>query len=354
MTNVNRIKYYDLLRAIAIFSVLASHIFLIWPHAEIMNFKIISFRQIFMFAVPLFLMLSGALLLGRDISLGDFFKRRFSRIIYPFIFFLVIFVAVMFWMMGSLPGLSDSLATVPFQYNWFFWLIVGVYLAVPVINKFIRYSSEREIEYFLIVLFCGSLFYQVMFFLHIDHYINLALFLSPVAYLVLGYYLANKDFSLSNSSVMALSVVIFLAVTVIKMISVDGMLPFDYVTGYAMTSSDYVATLVDIGVLELLRTSAIFMFFRCLFDSRNKLRDFVEGRAVTAVYTSYSRASYGIYLFQITLFAPLKIIFSGMSLTGSEVFLVIVVLIFAFNIVCWLIVLLISRIPFIGKLSGYH
>lgn len=322
-----------------------------------MGFKIISFRQIFMFAVPLFLMLSGALLLGRDLSLGDFFKRRFSRIIYPFLFYMILFVVIIYALINSFSGfsaLSNSLSTVPFQYNWFFWMILGVYLSVPVINKFILHSSENEIKYFILVLFCGSIFYQVMFYFHITQYVNLSLFLSPIAYLVLGYYLSNKTFKLSNSSIMVVSLILFIIVSAIKIISVDGILPFDYITGYAMTSSDYVATLVDIGILELVRTSAIFLFFKSLFQSKNKLRNFVENKVVTGIYTSYSRASYGIYLFQITLFAPLKIIFEKMTLTGSEVALYILILIFSFNVICWLIVLIISKIPFISQISGYH
>ncbi|WP_407377219.1 acyltransferase family protein, partial [Methanobrevibacter sp.] len=85
-----RIEYIDFLRALAIFGVIATHIFLIWPNAEIMHFKIVSFKQIFTYAVPLFLLISGALLLNRDIELGDFFKRRISRIISPYLFYTII------------------------------------------------------------------------------------------------------------------------------------------------------------------------------------------------------------------------------------------------------------------------
>ena len=306
-------------------------------------------------------MLSGALLLGRDISLGDFFKRRFTRIIYPFILYLIIFVVFLSLLMYGIPslhGLESELAKVPFQYNWFFWMILGIYISIPVINKFIQYSSLKEIEYFVLILFIGSIFYQIMFYLKITQYINLNLFLSPLAYLVLGYYLSVKEFKMSNSKIITLSLILFILTTVIMILSEDGYLPFNYITAYKITSSNYVATLVDIGVLELIRTSCVFLFFKYLFMQKDGIYSYLhklfENNMVTKFYTSYSRASYGIYLFSRTLMAPLEIVLAGLSLTGSQVCLWILVLIVIVNIACWLIVLLINKIPFIGRFSGYH
>jgi surface polysaccharide O-acyltransferase-like enzyme len=42
-------------------------------------------------AVPLFVMLSGYLLLGKDYPLPDFLKRRFSRVVIPAIFWMLIY-----------------------------------------------------------------------------------------------------------------------------------------------------------------------------------------------------------------------------------------------------------------------
>ena len=40
------------------------------------------------FAVPVFLMLSGATMLGKEYSLTDFYKKRFLRVFLPFVFWL--------------------------------------------------------------------------------------------------------------------------------------------------------------------------------------------------------------------------------------------------------------------------
>lgn len=351
----------DFLRALAIFGVIASHIFLIWPDAEVMHFKIVSFRQIFMYAVPLFLLISGSLLLNRDIELGDFFKRRLSRIISPFLFYMIIHVCVLLVLLNlftGFEGLASYLNKVPFQYNWYFWMILGLYITLPVINKFVQYASEKELDYFVLVLFGGSIFYQITFILGIQHYVNLNLVLCPIAYMVLGYYLANKDFKMSKNKIIFISILMILAVTVIKILAADGYIPFEYVTGYDMTKTSRVATQVDLAIFELLRVSSIFLMFRFIYESRSgivsRIKNILENDVLTGVYTSISRASYGMYLFHITLFAILSIVLSKCHLSGSQVCLYIIILILALNIASWLVVLAVDRIPFIKKFSGYH
>lgn len=326
-----------------------------------MHFKIVSFRQIFMYAVPLFLMLSGALLLNRDIELKDFFKRRLSRIITPFIFYLIIYVGVLYFIMTTFSGfeaISTYLAKVPFQYNWYFWLILGIYITVPVINKFVQHSSLQEIEYFIAVLFLGSVFYQIMFILDITHYVNLNLVLCPVAYLVLGYYLSVKDFAIKKSRLISIAVLIFIIVSIIKMLAVDGYLPFEYVTGYDITSSPRVATQVDLGIFELIRVSSLFLIFRYVFEATSgiyaKARSLLENGLLTRIYTSISKASYGMYLFHRTLFVPLEVIFMSMALTGSQVCILILILMVATNLISWIVVLILNRIPVISRFCGYH
>ena len=101
---MQRIKYYDTLRFLAIFGVIALHVFQTWPNATVMNIRIDTFSEIFKFAVPVFLMISGALLLNRDITLDDFFKRRFARLTYPFILYLILYAAVLFILMSYVAG----------------------------------------------------------------------------------------------------------------------------------------------------------------------------------------------------------------------------------------------------------
>lgn len=115
-----RIKYYDTLRTLAILGIITLHIMMKWQNAEILGLRIYAFSEITRFAVPIFLMMSGALLLNREMSILDFFKRRFSRLCYPYIFYLIIYAIVLFFFITCLPGfegLSKYFGYMPLKYN---------------------------------------------------------------------------------------------------------------------------------------------------------------------------------------------------------------------------------------------
>ena len=68
----NRIAYIDTLKFIGILSIIAVHVFQLWNNGQqIFNFEIYSLVEIVSSGVPLFLMISGALLLNRDIEIKN-------------------------------------------------------------------------------------------------------------------------------------------------------------------------------------------------------------------------------------------------------------------------------------------
>ena len=88
--NAGRIKYIDLLKVIAIFAVISIHC-RTFVLAEVLHLEIFRLKHVFLFAVPIFLMVTGALTLNKNIKLDSFFKNRLKRIVYPLIFFTIIF-----------------------------------------------------------------------------------------------------------------------------------------------------------------------------------------------------------------------------------------------------------------------
>ena len=92
-TKKERIFYFDFLRAFAIIGVIICHVnFFFGPLTTPLEIIAqLTFHDIGRIGVPLFLMISGALLLNRDYSsLSDFLKKRFIRIVYPFIFWMIL------------------------------------------------------------------------------------------------------------------------------------------------------------------------------------------------------------------------------------------------------------------------
>ena len=192
-----KIKYYDTLRFLAIISIIALHTIQVFHGQKHIGDNLYSFNEIVRFGVPVFLMITGALLLNREIKIGEFFKRRLNRLVYPFIFYLILHRILLYYIgTHHNPDLLWRVFSLPFRFNWYFWLIIGVYLLIPVINKFIQNADMKELEYFICVILFGSLFYQIMLFLDLKHCVDMSFFIGPVAYVVLGYYLSVKDFNM--------------------------------------------------------------------------------------------------------------------------------------------------------------
>ena len=291
------------------------------------------FSEIVRYAIPIFLMLSGALLLNRDIKLDYFLKHRLTRITYPFIFYLIIsFILSLFSERSFSPNILS--------YSWYFWMILGVYLSVPIINKFIKHSSTREIEYFLIIFILGSVFYQFILFFKIKQYLDLNFFIAPIGYLVLGYYLSVKDFKMDSKKLMILMVIIFLISTFLKMLETGAVMPKNSILDYSAIQSAILGSWVDVGICSILQAGSLFVIFKNL-----KFRFFRKA------IVSISNVSYGMYLINSILMFYIAPFFVSLPHSGIEICLTIIVMCIFMFILSWLVVLALSKIPVIGRYS---
>ena len=196
MTN-KRIEYYDTLKFIAIFAVIAAHSLIYTGGAEVLNFKLSKMGNICKFAIPVFIMITGALFLNKNIDLKEYLEKRFVRVVYPLIFFtILVFIS----------GISNHIL----YYYWYSWMIIGVLLAVPIVNKFIQYSNEKEIEYYIVIFIIFSIFCQVCHVLHLKYALDISFFYTPVSYLILGYYIFNKKINMAANKLILLSFIILL------------------------------------------------------------------------------------------------------------------------------------------------
>lgn len=92
--------------------------------------------------VPLFLMLTGALLLRRPMSaLAPFYKRRFQRLapaLLGWSLFYLVWSALKAHVKNTAYSLSDALVSfaqgTPYFHLWFVFMLVGVYAAFPLLQ----------------------------------------------------------------------------------------------------------------------------------------------------------------------------------------------------------------------------
>ncbi len=108
-------------------------------------------------AVPLFVMVSGALILapdqgpladGRRGSLGAFYRRRLRRIVVPLVAAHVLYLVLRATALHedlSLPlVVRNLLDTRVYVQLYFFWIILGLYLVAPVLRSFVEAHSRRD------------------------------------------------------------------------------------------------------------------------------------------------------------------------------------------------------------------
>lgn len=336
-----RIKYIDTLKFLAILGIIIIHASYIGEKSLIFNISIMNVQQFVRWAVPIFLMVSGALLLNKDIELDIFLKNRLTRIIYPWIFFTCFIFLI---------GLNFEGETI-FTTYWYSLLIIGVYLVIPIINKFIQNANSKEMNYYVLLIIVASLFNQTFRMLNLRYSLDIIFFLCPISYLILGYYLFNKEFKLKSSYIIYISIFVFIFTSLVKVVWVG-----NFYMDYTYTVRSY----VDLGIFEILQSASVFLIIKHIYCKKNrglllKIRNFLETDHMNQFITSVSRSSYGMYLTQnLFINKTLLPLLSTWSLTRKEVCLAILIVSISVFIISWIITLIFSRIPYLKYFSGYY
>ena len=147
----------DLIRAVAIS-------FVILIHSKGTN--------IIYTAVPMFIMLSGALVLPKDENYKTFYKKRLKRILLPFLIWSPIMYLVL-----SRTGRIDNPCVGNFFYllsstgvhgaYWYVYEILGLYLLAPFISKGVKVLNKTELLLLcslLLIGYEGFLFFPDFYF----------------------------------------------------------------------------------------------------------------------------------------------------------------------------------------------
>ena len=157
-----RIFYFDVLRSIAIICVIMCHVCRKFcEYAPAGTFRWLTsvvWIDIGVMGVPIFLMISGALLLNRNYDLGDFMKRRFSRILIPFIFWAMLLPLAKIVFLGYPATLKEYFILLFLNQYWFVWMLIGLYLLLPIMNSFVREYNIKGLEYMLNMVYNDYLF----------------------------------------------------------------------------------------------------------------------------------------------------------------------------------------------------
>ena len=350
LTKSKRIFYFDALRALAISCVVIVHVYAltgyhmacIYPNIDFDWFFTQVLGNPFRIGVDLFLMLSGALSMGRDWDIKTFLGKRIPRICLPFIFWNIVLISayIYFSYMGNVDYVQSFDLNSIFSYiltalvgrttgfgpNWFFWMILGTYFIMPIINKWLYHSEMYEAEYFLVFWLITSLF---DFTLMTSFPIKLNYFTSPIGLVVLGYYLRHTERKIFKSRLFNVLLILVPAAILLVM-------------SYFNSSPTYMAYPHRYSILLCLEVSGIFLLFR------NTEFHINEDGIVYKIIFALAKYSYGIYIFHYSII--LYLMRNLIIHTNHSLYMVIlIVLTLSISIAAMAIL---NRIPYLNQVIG--
>lgn len=335
-----RIFYLDELRTIAILLVLFCHTCQYFPTTVefLKSPTMLSYVSFGRLGVPLFFMLSGALLIGKEYSLGSFFKKRLTRILIPAIFWTILILIVNQIFLGK--GYVDLNYMINHSaLPWFVYAILGIYIFIPILNSFIKEYGDRGAGFFILLWLIYTLAANLNY---TNEGFNLIFdnFGMYIGYPVLGYYLANKNFKIYSLPMIIISGIILIAFLIINF----------------NLSLTQVHIILYNSLTLIIATSALFLLFRYISRYCELNRDNFYSKFHYSLMNSWagkliyiiSVSSYTIYLMQ-----NIVINFFRFNFVIDKFYMVPQTFIMI-SVLCILIVLILARIPIINRISGVH
>ena len=193
-----RLFALDLVRAVAIVGVVAIHLTCpIYGRTDYLGGTVWWIAQLINAAsrisIPLFVMLSGQLLIGKSESIRSTALRTWRRLGLPLLFYSVFYLLWdQYWFKTPLDWQAwlKSLLSGGAGHLYFFFILIGLYLLLPVIRVFWQAAGKKEQIYFTLLGLGFGLIYTGLLYFHLDsEQLNLFV-LSGLPYL--GYFLAGK------------------------------------------------------------------------------------------------------------------------------------------------------------------
>ena len=349
MAKTERILYLDILKVVAVIGVIFSHLYWFIPATNdfytTIRFFLFSIAKP---AVPIFIMVTGALMLGRDISYKEIFTKRIPRVIIAFLMAAIIYtlykgnnpISVFIRIFeGEVDGKNYDY--IPY-WGWYIYLLIALYIMTPFLHKMIKSFKDKDYRMFIILFVvlvsifnCLPTFTSV--FLGNSHGINgnlsTSLFSIAIGYYVFGYYISNKEISKKENSI---SIIVY----VISMIFCTLYLLY---FGRKMNDPGYFPLEYSYFPISL-ASMCVFISFKYYFSKC------LNNNIFTKIITTISTSGFGIYLFHVPVLEEIHKLPFMMSIFNFNSILGVVVLISLVILILTIIFYLIRKIPIFRKI----
>ncbi|WP_221075103.1 acyltransferase [Agarivorans aestuarii] len=193
--------YIECLRFIAAIAVVGIHV--LGPYRDMVPelawhewLPAISLNAISRWAVPIFIMISGALLMSdqRPFNAAHYLPRRLAKVLLPFLAWTVIYAFVGGYQEGAWSWdttaslLEHSPNEQTWYHLWFFYDFIPLYFVIPLLAPLL-YKMEKQR---ILLLLAAWLTLTLMHWLKVETPLRQNIILYS-GYLVMGWYLFNND-----------------------------------------------------------------------------------------------------------------------------------------------------------------
>lgn len=161
----NRVYFLDYLRVVACFMVILVHCiepFYLGEGGTVIASRsdalwVTCIDSLLRIAVPLFVMISSYLLVPVVGSTEHFYYRRVKRVVVPFIIFSLAYALIPAWGSGGDIDILGNIKSLTFNFLplsghlWFVYMMIGVYLIMPIISPWLERVSARGERMFIAI-----------------------------------------------------------------------------------------------------------------------------------------------------------------------------------------------------------
>lgn len=339
----NRIYQFSYIRAVSCIAIICLHTIFtaVGIYGSTVNSNsLISYRVVMdnlMWAVPCFLMVTGALLLNRkkEVSYHKLFTGYIGRILLAIFIFVFVFSVIDTFFGPENPSisvflkqLSEVISGQSWSHMWHLYCLIGLYLLLPFYKKIANTSSGKEICYLLgiYVIFLSILPLLKSWNIEIGFYIHVSS-IYPF-YFFAGYYFWEYQKEKRKIGIFAV---------ILSTIFISAVSWFSW----AKTIDSLRILLGYSSILVIVQACGIFLLF---LNFKGNKKTVLE-----KILSKIDENSFGIYLVHMIF---VRFVFKQMEINPFEKggWLCILLLILVISVLSWAVVYLLKKIPILKRI----
>ena len=292
---MNRKTYFDITKIIAAYAIVILHFscevrYRLSGAIDNKFLTAIVFENLSRWAVPVFIMISGALFLGRDIPVKQIIKKYVVKLV--LLYLICSFIYAAYDSRFHRSFLNYFLK--PKMHLWFIPMIIALYISIPVLREIVK--NDKVTKYMIILSFCFVFCYKTAYALFNDFLrpsikevgvqvlekvgdLDIGTFLGFVTFYIMGYYLDNTVLSKTRRKL----------IYFVGILGILSMIVLNYTISYK-TGIYFNHYGDEIRVTTFLFSIAFFVLMKYAF------KELKVEETLKKTISSFSKLTLGVYL----------------------------------------------------------